>query len=76
MKETWRIRPITLLIHYRHYDCAVDPAIAWDDTWSSAVNGPCPACGIKEIVPVAWHGRTETCRYCDPEDGPEASSRH
>lgn len=67
---------MTLLIHYRHYACAVNPRIAWDDTWSCAVNGPCPACGIKEIEPVAWHDPHADCRYCDPKYVPDDSLRH
>lgn len=64
---------MTLVIHYRHYDCSVDRRAAWNDTWSCAVNGPCPACGIKEIVPVAWHPRNEDCAYCDLEYFPNES---
>jgi hypothetical protein len=43
-----------LLIQYRHDDCKVDPGVEWTDTWSSAVDGECPACGMRNIVPVSW----------------------
>lgn len=67
---------MTVLIHYRHYDCSVNRKVAWDDTWSCAVNGPCPACGIKEIEPVAWHAPSDSCVYCDPEYPPAESACH
>ena len=43
-----------LTIHYEHHGCKVDPDVEWWDTWSSAVDGTCPACGTEDIVPVRW----------------------
>lgn len=44
----------TFHIYYQHTDCAVNPGIEWDDYWSCACNGQCPACGIKDIEPIDW----------------------
>ena len=41
-------------IYYRHLDCPVDPDVEWEDDWSCACNGECPACGTKDIEPVDW----------------------
>jgi hypothetical protein len=57
---------MTFRVHYRHYDCAIDPSVVWDDSWSSAVNSPCPACSVREIEPVAWHLESDECDFCDP----------
>ena len=42
------------LIHYKHIDCAVQPGITWQDLWSCACNGECPACGVSDIEPVSY----------------------
>jgi hypothetical protein len=52
---TMKEQPRQLLIHYRHYDCPVNPDIEWFDIWESAVDGVCPACGMENIVPVEWN---------------------
>lgn len=44
----------TFRIFYVHKDCKVDPGVEWQDTWSSAVNGECPACNTTDIEPVDW----------------------
>jgi hypothetical protein len=41
-------------IQYAHYDCKVEPGVEWEDTWSCACNGECPACGTSDIEPVSW----------------------
>lgn len=41
-------------IYYKHIDCKVTPGIEWEDTWSCACNGECPACGMKDIEPIDW----------------------
>lgn len=43
-----------LRIFYRHYDCPVNPDVAWQDQWPSAVTGDCPACKARNIEPVDW----------------------
>lgn len=42
------------LIKYHHYDCKEDPDVEWFDTWECAVDGECPACGMRHITPVSW----------------------
>ena len=55
-----------LLIHYAHYDCPADSEVQWEDTWPSAVDGECPACGTENIVAVSWHPLNEDCNdACD-----------
>jgi hypothetical protein len=44
----------TYRIYYEHHDCPEDPDVKWDDTWSCACNGECPACETKDIEPVDW----------------------
>lgn len=43
-----------LRIFYRHYDCPVNPDVAWQDQWPSAVTGDCPVCKARNIEPVDW----------------------
>ena len=45
---------VTFLIQYRHDECPVEPRIEWFDVWSCTCNGQCPACGMKDIEPIAW----------------------
>ena len=52
----------TLLIHYRHDECLVEPGVEWYDLWSCACNGQCPACGTKDIEPITW----EDAKNCLP----------
>lgn len=44
----------TFIFWYRHADCLVESGIEWFDLWTCACNGRCPACGIKDVEPVAW----------------------
>ena len=48
MSESW------FRIYYQHRDCPVNPGVKWEDEWSCACNGECPACHIKDIEPVDW----------------------
>jgi hypothetical protein len=63
-----------LIIHYRHKDCPINPDVYWQDEWECEVNGECPACGTKDIVPV---GTTSTVfeewlkDYVWPDDVPQ-----
>jgi hypothetical protein len=43
-----------LRIYYKHTNCKVEPGVAWQDRWSSAVTADCPACGTKDIEPYDW----------------------
>lgn len=43
-----------LRIYYEHHDCPVDKNISWEDEYECAVDAECPACGMRDIVPVSW----------------------
>lgn len=54
----------TLLVHYAHTECPIDPVITWDEENGpeyGACNSECPACGTKDIEPVSWHDVDHTC---------------
>lgn len=49
----------TFIINYRHTNCPVAPGIEWQDAWSCACNGECPACGTKDIEPYDYNETEE-----------------
>jgi hypothetical protein len=61
---------VTLLVHYRHNDCPVEPGVAWDEENGpeyGACNSECPSCGTSDIEPVTWHPVDDTCKRCQDD---------
>lgn len=58
-----------LHIHYEHHNCprqSFQLSTVWVDTWSSAVDADCPACGARDISPDRWHDISDPCPPEEP----------